>query len=442
MMRRTLARARRLRELQQRIGTLATARHVWRRLTERARLTPVDVVGFYRFVTQPPFGAPLPADMKRKTIAWFIPDFDVGSGGHLNIFRLAWHLEDLGYECRIVIVGPCRYPSAQAARDVLRRHFFPLAAEVWLGADTIPPSYFSVATSWITAYYVRAFQGAAQRIYFVQDFEPFFFPAGSEYLFAENTYRFGFYGITAGEWLAGKLAADYGMRTRAIGFAVELDRYSPRLRRDPEIRRVFFYARPPTLRRAFEFGLLVLAEVARRLPDVKFVLAGWDVGHYVIPFAHLNAGNVALAELPDLYSQCDVALVLSCTNLSLLPLELMACGCPVVSNRGSHVEWLLNPDIAVLADFTVEALSEAVIALLADDARRRLLVDRGIEYARRADWRKQAERFAAALEDSVSQGIPTGDTPIAPGCRARPAQQPAGLDRPHTPPRANTADNP
>jgi len=70
------------------------------------------------------------------------------------------------------------------------------------------------------------------------------------------------------------------------------------------------------------------------------------------------------------------------------------------------------------------------------------LVDRGIEYARRADWRKQAERFAAALEDSVSQGIPTGDTPAAPGCRARSAQQPAGLDRPHTLPSAKTADNP
>lgn len=442
MMRSILARARRLRELQQRIGTLAMARHVWRRLTELTSLRPVDVLGYYRFVTQPPFGAPLPADMNRKTIAWFIPDFDIGSGGHLNIFRLAYHLEDLGYECRIVIVGSCHYPSARAARDVLRRHFVPLAAEVWLGADNIPPSYFSVATSWITAYHVRAFRGTAQRIYFVQDFEPFFFAAGSEYLFAENTYRFGFYGITAGEWLAGKLAGDYGMRTRVIGFAVELDRYSPRPRRDPEIRQVFFYARPPTPRRAFELGLLVLAEVARRLPDVKFVLAGWDVGHYVIPFAHRNAGNVALAELPNLYSQCDVALVLSCTNVSLLPLELMACGCPVVSNRGANVEWLLNPDIAVLADFTVEALSEAVIALLQDDARRRLLAGRGIEYARRADWHKQAERFAALLEDSVSQDIPTDDTPMDPGCRAPSVQQPAELDRPHTLPRAKTADNP
>jgi glycosyltransferase involved in cell wall biosynthesis len=190
------------------------------------------------------------------------------------------------------------------------------------------------------------------------------------------------------------------MRTWPISFAVELDRYTPRPRRDPHSRQVFFYARPPTPRRAFELGLLVLAEVARRRPDVKFILAGWDVSQYVIPFDHLALGSIALDDLPDLYSQCDAALVLSCTNLSLLPLELMACGCPVVSNRGPNVEWLLNQDVALLADFTVEDLGQALVALLEDEPRRRRLIERGLQYARNSgDWHIQAQQFAKVLKD-------------------------------------------
>jgi hypothetical protein len=30
------------------------------------------------------------------------------------------------------------------------------------------------------------------------DFEPWFYPMGTDYVLAENTYRFNFYGFTAG----------------------------------------------------------------------------------------------------------------------------------------------------------------------------------------------------------------------------------------------------
>ena len=40
-------------------------------------------------------------------------------------------------------------------------------------------------------------------VYFVQDFEPLFYPMGSDYLLAENTYRKGLYHITTGAWCEG-----------------------------------------------------------------------------------------------------------------------------------------------------------------------------------------------------------------------------------------------
>lgn len=392
----------RFRQLSRRVGLKAALEHALRRLTS-ATAPAIDIIDFYGMVTHAPFGPDLSADFREhKTINWVIPDFEIGSGGHLNIFRLIYHLERLGYECRIIIVGHCHFASAEAARQCIRKNFVPLAARVWIGIHDLPQAWYTIATSWMTAYYVRAFRGTRHKCYFVQDFEAAFYAAGSEALFAENTYRFGFYGITAGGWLAEKLSREYGMWTRAIGFSVEHERYRPMPRKPGDQRRVFFYARPATPRRAFEMGILVLNEVAKCHPDVHFILAGWDVGAYKIPFPHTNAGVVELDKLPELYSQCDAALVISCTNLSLLPLELMACGCPVVSNRGPNVEWLLNQEIAVLADATVEALSEALITLLENEDYRQTLRQHGIEASRRGSWHDEAVKFAAVLEEIAS----------------------------------------
>ena len=391
----------RIQEMVRKEGVFATCRAVVRRL-RHGPARHVDVFRHYDFALPYVLSA-LPGTSEKSTLLWFIPDFNVGSGGHLNIFRTIWHLEQMGYRSTIVIGAPVMHHNAQEAREEIRRHFFPLCAQVLLGLGELPACEFAVATGWDTAYAVRAFTGAQHKLYFVQDYEPHFYPVGSESVLAENTYRFGFFGITAGDWLASKLAQEYGMSTHAVGFGVELDRYRRLPRREPEIRRVFFYARPPTPRRAFEIGLLVLNAVWKRLPDVQFVLAGWDTAGYHIPFPHLACGTVALDDLPDLYSQCDAALVLSLTNASLLPLELMASGCAVVSNRGANVEWLLNDDVVVLAESSPEKLTDAVCTLLQDNERRHALSQRAEAFARSQTWEAVARDFEAGLKLARAQ---------------------------------------
>ena len=385
----------RVREMVRKEGVVPALRAVIRRLRQGpARY--VDVFRHYGFALPHTLPA-LPGEARTKTLLWFIPDFNVGSGGHLNIFRTIWHLEQMGYTSTIVIGKPVMHQNPDQARNAIREHFFPLQAQVLLGFDGLPPCEFALATGWDTAYSVRAFTGAQHKLYFVQDYEPHFYPVGSESMLAENTYRFGFFGITAGGWLADKLAREYGMTTHPVGFGVELERYRRLPRREPEIRRVFFYARPPTPRRAFEIGLLVLNLVWERLPDVQFVLAGWDTAGYHIPFPHLGCGTLALDDLPDLYSQCDAALVLSLTNASLLPLELMASGCAVVSNRGPNVEWLLNDEVVTLADSSPEALADALCSLLQDNERRQRISEKAEAFARAQTWETVALDFETGL---------------------------------------------
>jgi glycosyltransferase involved in cell wall biosynthesis len=341
------------------------------------------------------------SDTGRKTLNWFIPPFGRGSGGHLNIFRFIANLEALGFTCNIILVedaGVTEDEKAVAAN--IARWFLPLKAAVFKGLASAPEAHVSIATEWRTAYYVRSFAKSNFRCYFVQDFEPWFFPIGSEYCFAEETYRFGFIGITAGGWLRDKLAQEYGMETHAVGFSYERELYSakPRTVLPGQPKRVFFYARPPTPRRAFELGILALRAVCERISNVEVVLAGWDLSRYDIPFKHQDLGVVPVKALADVYNTCDVALVLSLTNLSLLPLELMACGVPIVSNDGPNNAWLLNAFNAKLSRTNPTDLANAVCDVLNDTNEAHRLIRSGLEAAHQTSWTQEAERMGQIFD--------------------------------------------
>jgi len=394
--------------IQKKVGFFGALKYALKRLSAR-KITPASMVGkpnpveFYDFIYSRPFGDGDKHNSQEKIINWVIPDFGIGSGGHLNIFRVIKKLEEKGFICRINIDGETHFSSGTEARKCIRENFFPIEAEVGIGRKELRPAAATFATGWTTAYTVRDFSGAGKRYYFVQDFEPFFSAPGSDYAFAEETYRFGFKGITAGDWLAKKLAHEYDMETTPFNFSYDRELYKPHHRREPHIKSVFFYARPVTPRRAFELGLLTLAKVHEKNPDVEFILAGWDLSGYQIPFPHLNAGVLPLGELPDLYSQCDIALVLSFTNLSLLPLESMACNCAVVSNRGENVEWLLTEKVAKFSDATPEALSDAIVNLFEDEDTLNLLKKSGLAFAQSTDWDDEVEKIANEITGDLTK---------------------------------------
>jgi len=303
-----------------------------------------DVFSFYNYILFDKNEAQLKKIEGNVKLLWFIPDFGIGSGGHLNIFRMIFNLEKLGMKSDIVICGYSQWVNEFIAKQTIDNNFFQLSSRIYFvnnesDIKKLDKYHVGMATSWQTAYYVNNFSNCINKFYFVQDFEPFFYPRGSSFVFAENTYKFGFSGISAGSWISTKLTTEYGMECTPFSFSYDKELYLKHKKRDDK-KRVFFYARPPTDRRGFELGLFALNELYKKDAKVEFVLAGWDTSEYKIPFPHLNAGVLSISELSDLYSQCNVALVLSFTNLSLLPLEILASGCEVLLNDGDNNTWL------------------------------------------------------------------------------------------------------
>lgn len=335
-----------------------------------------------------------------NTLTWFIPPVGKGSGGHLNIFRFIAMLEEHGFDCRIVICHDERRITSEAARQEIIEWFFPLKAPVYLHpAEAIPASHFAIATGWQTAYPVKGFNGCVQPLYFVQDYEPWFYDAGSIAAFAEETYRFGFPAITAGDWLATLLKEKYGMQTYPIGFGVDHEVYRPRPKDlNRKGRHVLFYARPPTERRGFVLGMLALRQLTEQLPDVTVHFVGWPMDRYAIPFRHVDHGILPLERLADLYSHCHVALVFSFSNVSLLPLEIMACGCPVVSNGGANVEWLINENNSLLIEPTVTSVTNGLMTVLTKPSVAERIIISGINTASKKDWNTEGLRLSNILK--------------------------------------------
>ena len=321
-----------------------------------------------------PLAPASPHDAERALLhlAWLIPGFRRGSGGHMALLTIARELEARGHSCSVWIhdpIGMMDRRVALAHREIVD-HFAPLKGGVfndfadWQGADV------AFATGWQTAYPVGLLRDCKLKAYLVQDYEPDFYPASAERIWAEATYRMGYPCLASSPWLRDLLRGRYAARAEVFEYGVDFERYrSLDVPREDGI--VLFYARPATPRRATELGVLALSELLRRRPGIKVLVFG-DVNPPPAPFEYEFTGVLDPGSLAELYNRSTLGLVISLTNYSLVPKEMMACGLPVVDVRGSSAESVFGSDgdVIELADADPESIASRMEALLDDRARR------------------------------------------------------------------------
>ena len=341
-------------------------------------------------------------DKKRMTFNWLMPPPGKGSGGHMNIFRFIKYLEEAGNDCKIYIYTQHAPGRVSDIRTLMGDSYPKLKAQMeWIDSgDEMRSADGIFATSWETAYASFNSKVEGKRFYFVQDFEPYFYAVGSLSTLAENTYKFGFFGVTAGNWLATKLKRDYGMQTDHFDFGSDKDLYS--FKNGRPRKEIFFYARPYTERRGFEMGIMALEIFHKKHPDYKINLAGWDVSTYDIPFPYENLQTLEISQLNDLYNRCAAGLVMSFTNMSLLPLELLGSGTiPVVNDGENNVRVSNNPYIAYSASNPVALAQELSNVVERED--NVAYAKKASESVKTADWDESGKKFVAIVERETRQ---------------------------------------
>jgi glycosyltransferase involved in cell wall biosynthesis len=336
-------------------------------------------------------------------LACVIPPFSRGSGGHNSILQIMWRLEQAGHTVSYWIDdahGLMRDFRAARIRRDMQEWFAPVAGPVfkgfseWYGADV------AIATGWQTAHSVMLLPGARARAYLVHDHESEFYPTSVEALWAEATYGLGMHAICSSPWLADIVSSRYGGTTSRFDFGVDHAVYWPR----PVARAadtIALYGRDVTARRAVPLALMALHEVVAARPGLRVLSFGSDVP-LKTPFAHEHLGVLDHAQLASLFSSATLGVVLSMTNYSLIPQEMLACGLPCVDLAGVSAEGVFGADGPVaLATPDPIALAEVIDRLLGDPAERERRSLAGLEFVSMRTWDVAAAQVEAGLREAL-----------------------------------------
>lgn len=293
-------------------------------------------------------------------VAWVCSPPAPGSGGHTTMFRLVQALITAGHSCTVYLLDP---HEGELSRHIARmRQGWPdLTVPVRDFRAGIADSHAVFATGWESAWAILGVKAKGLRCYLVQDFEPSFYPAGSEYLLAEATYRFGFKGITAGAWVARVLEDRYDMEALPFDFGCDLDKYH--LDRDAQDRQaICYYCRPSTPRRAHGVALEALRLFSGSNPEVPIHFYGEFIEDPGFPVT--QHGVMSPAQLNELYNSCAAGLVLSATNVSLVPHEMLASGCIPVVNDADHNRLVLANEMVAYSGATPYELAATLQGLI------------------------------------------------------------------------------
>jgi len=268
--------------------------------------------------------------------------------------------------------------------------------------DDLGPADAGMATEWRTAYTLLRYNQVRRKFYFVQDDESLFHAAGASSALADETYRFGFLGLCNSIGVRDRYALRGGV-CEHFDPCVDTALFYPseaagRAGRSGPLT-VFWYARPSYPRNCFE----ILADALRLLKQrmggrVRIVAAGedWDPRDWNLEGAVTNLGLLTYRQTAALYRTCDAGVVSMMTcHPSYIPLELMASGALVVSNRNPHTAWLLQHRVnSLITECSASCFADALEEALTDPELRTRLTSAALELIRErySRWDEQAEK--------------------------------------------------
>lgn len=168
------------------------------------------------------------------------------------------------------------------------------------------------------------------------------------------------------------------------------------------------------------------------LPGVHLLVAGKDDPAYRRELVSLAAsvgvkdrvhwlGSVSEAEKAQLYAGCDLFLLPTHQeNFGQVLVEAMACGCPVVTTRGTDIWAELREGGALISDPTAQSLARAAQTLLDDPAAARRRATDGRVWVR--EWLDPARTVEPYLR--LYEALAVGE-PLPPGSQGLSASPPA-----------------
>ncbi len=327
-----------------------------------------------------------------------------GGGGSNSVAQEAMGLARLGVDVRLAVNVPnygkflASYPELEALKIPvlsyadgagLAQHF----ASCQIVVATTNASVFDVAGA--RAEMMKGEPKAVPKFaYYVQDYEPLFYPANSErWLKAGQSYTALKDAMLFAKtnWLCDIVYSNHGIKVLKVIPSVDHEVHYPNLRRSGSPLSVVAMLRPATPRRAPKRTVRLMRAIAGKYSDVSMQVFGasdeeLEAAGIALPSNVKNWGVLKRSQVPDLLRSSDLFLDLSDYQaFGRTGLEGMACGCiPVVPVLGGTSEYAVHGRNA----FVVDTRSDNEVLKAVD-----MFV--GMDSKSRAEMRQQALETAA-----------------------------------------------
>lgn len=323
------------------------------------------------------------------------------AGGVISTIQIANELVLLGAEVRVVALY--QYPETERWKWYTQPIIYRDANEL---IRNFPESDVAIATHWTTASWVEEIVkrgGAKESVYFLQDYESWFFPESDRKSRAEvkRTYAMIDNKIVKSNWLQDLIKGD-GYPSKKIWLGLDLGIFYPRDVAHRDNVTIIAMARPRTPRRGFGTLISALDLIKTEFPSVSIVLFGDNLASHDIGFEYEGVGVVSSPDkMAELYSTATVFIDASdFQGFGRTALEAMACDTAcILTNVGGLSEYARHEENCLLVPpGEPQAICDA-FRLLIDD---RSLCDRirmrGMEVAQDFSHKVEAKKTLAYLE--------------------------------------------
>lgn len=331
-------------------------------------------------------------------ILLLLPSIYPNLGGVTSALRIA---DFLAKNKIRVTIGLCSDMKIDIASNNVTLCMPSLKAEVKYVKDCKDEQYdVIIATSWNTAYYANNLNG--YKVYFVQDYEPYFRPVDDFSLIAKKTYTLGYHIISLGRWNLNQINKNINSKQckmDSIDFPYNQNEYCF----DGRDYQKYKYKKSINIACYIRF-------IGRRLPYISEYLLGklkeelksYDINCNILYFGidkrnkftnGKNLGKLNRKELFELYQKCDFGMVASMSNISLVPYEMLATGLPLIEYKDGSFSDFMGTDTAILTDLNYKKLTNDIVECIKNPDKLEVMHKNVTQELGSLSWEKTCEQF-------------------------------------------------
>ena len=343
---------------------------------------------------------------KVKTILFIITRMVRFHGGQTSILRLGTELSKQGYQVYYAVYKNQSKEEMQICASSNLEGFqgslISSAAFKKLYQKKSPDVI--VATSFDTVSFAKKFSG--YKMYFVQDYEPYFYPFGEMFLLAKKTYEQGLHMVSLGAWNKEMIEKNCtgGLKIDVVDFPYEKSEY-PRMDRDYMAYRdkkklviavylKYYGKRLPCI---IPYMLEEVRALFRR-DGIELEIKYYGETKSFQAQGGTNLGMLSKSELRDLYHTADFGMVASMSNISLVPYEMLSTGLPVIEFADGTFEYFFPQGSAIITSIDPKDLYQKMKETLVTPEILVKQQEKALGYMENLSWQTTGRQFADILE--------------------------------------------